>query len=60
MFPNDTMMKPQTWNDILGDDDRRPRRARLAGIRRDVNRRDTEIVEAKICMRWIAMERSER
>ena len=29
MFPNAVMMKPQTWNDILGDDDRRPRRPRL-------------------------------
>ena len=29
MFPNAVMMKPETWNDILGDDDRGPRRARL-------------------------------
>ena len=32
MFPNETLMKPQTWNDILGDDDRGPRRARLERI----------------------------
>ena len=30
MFPNATMMKPETWNDILGDDDRGPR-TRTAG-----------------------------
>ena len=29
MFPNAMMMQPQTWNDDPGDDDRRPRRARL-------------------------------
>ena len=29
MFPNETLMKPQTWNDILGDDGRRPQRPRL-------------------------------
>ena len=29
MFPNATMMKPQTWSDVLGDDDRRAQRARL-------------------------------
>ena len=29
MFPNSVMMKPETWNDILRDDDCRPRRPRL-------------------------------
>ena len=29
MFPNEVMMKQQTWNDILARHDRRPRRARL-------------------------------
>ena len=29
MFPNAMMMQPQTWNDILGDDDRGARRARV-------------------------------
>ena len=32
MFPNEVMMKPETWNDILGGDDRRPRRPRLVGV----------------------------
>ena len=29
MFPNATMMQPQTWNDVLRDDDRGARRARV-------------------------------
>ena len=37
MFPNATMMQQQTWNDILGVDDRGPRRARL-GLKLDRSR----------------------
>ena len=32
MFPNEVMMKPQTWNDILGTMIKVARRAWLAGL----------------------------
>ena len=37
MFPNETMMKPETWNDILARDDRRARSSRL-----EMNNRERE------------------
>ena len=32
MFPNEVMMKQQTWNDILGHHDQGSRRPRLGGL----------------------------